>query len=140
MILEKIMSETLNRRADPEELPVVTNPAKTQRPLRPIPKPTENIQETFIEGLAGLREEPWRKLAACLGVGPQLFFPASGKVTPEAQALCNRCPVFNNCRKHSLTDYGYGIHGTWAARSASSINVETGRYQSRPRRSNNNDK
>ena len=133
------MPETLSRRPDPEELPVITNPAKAQRPLRTIPQPAENIQETFIEGLAGLREEPWRKLAACLGAGTKPFFPSDGKVTPEAQALCDRCPVFNNCRKHSLTDYGYGIHGTWAAQSASSINVETGRYQPRPKRSGDND-
>ena len=64
-----------------------------------------------------LDDESWRDDAACLGVGPDVFFPELGEggVTAEAQALCRACLVRDECLAYALADPE--LRGTWAGTS-----------------------
>lgn len=55
--------------------------------------------------------ELWRDQANCVGAPSDAFFPDDGQLTPEAAALCRRCPVRLECRDYALTN-GL-IHGIW---------------------------
>jgi len=35
----------------------------------------------------------WRKRAACRGIDPEVFYPASDEDAEEAKAICATCPV-----------------------------------------------
>lgn len=39
----------------------------------------------------------WHRLAACRGVGREVFFPPRGGSLAPARALCNGCPVAAEC-------------------------------------------
>lgn len=58
----------------------------------------------------------WRDEALCLGEDPSLFFPETGHsadTVPAAKAICNECPVIDECRDFALAmpQDGYGIFG-----------------------------
>lgn len=44
----------------------------------------------------------WRHRAACRGVDPGIFYPASDEDAEEAKAICAGCPVRQACLEHSL--------------------------------------
>lgn len=55
-----------------------------------------------------LAAEPWRELAACLGMDPQIFFDIDG----EAEKVCAACPVRLNCLAYAVvTRTEFGIWG-----------------------------
>jgi WhiB family redox-sensing transcriptional regulator len=50
-------------------------------------------------------DQPWRMLANCNGVDPDLFFPERGQSTDEAKAVCAGCEVRVECLEFAL------VHG-----------------------------
>ncbi len=44
----------------------------------------------------------WIEQANCRGVDPELFFPARGKPTRDAKALCKGCVVREECLDYAL--------------------------------------
>src|SRR5512138_682230 len=64
------------------------------------------------------RDTGWQDRAACLDEDPELFFPPGnewkGHENQEAaaKAVCNRCPVLEQCREKALVDGDpYAIRG-----------------------------
>lgn len=62
----------------------------------------------------------WRDRAACLGTDDDTFFPHEGDTDGAARAvaICDTCPVADQCLTEALTDEGtlgarhrYGIRG-----------------------------
>lgn len=47
-------------------------------------------------------ERPWMVFGACRGQDPNLFFPDSARTAREAVAICNTCPVVEECLDYSL--------------------------------------
>ena len=54
-------------------------------------------------------DRSWQDGAACYGMDVNLFYAV--EVTKEVKDTCKRCPVFEECERHSLR---YEIHGFWA--------------------------
>jgi WhiB family redox-sensing transcriptional regulator len=44
----------------------------------------------------------WRQRAACQGIDPSIFYPASDDDAEEARSICATCPVRQPCLEHSL--------------------------------------
>jgi WhiB family redox-sensing transcriptional regulator len=44
----------------------------------------------------------WRKQAACRGIDPEVFYPATDEDAEEAKAICSMCPVRQACLEHAL--------------------------------------
>ena len=44
----------------------------------------------------------WRQRAACRGVNPDVFYPASDEDAEPAKVICNACPVRQACVEHAL--------------------------------------
>ena len=46
----------------------------------------------------------WRKLSACEGLDPDIFYPASedDAASAPAKAVCETCPVKQPCLEHAL--------------------------------------
>jgi WhiB family redox-sensing transcriptional regulator len=60
----------------------------------------------------------WQARAACIGLGPDLFFPERGELTADARAVCARCPVSAECREYALsTAEKFGIWGGTSERA-----------------------
>lgn len=54
----------------------------------------------------------WQRLANCLGVDPDLFFPERGASTREAKAVCRACVVREDCLEYAITNSEkFGIWG-----------------------------
>jgi len=54
----------------------------------------------------------WRELAACRGVGLDLFFPERGESAEPARQVCAACPVRQPCLDYALTNrITYGVWG-----------------------------
>lgn len=54
----------------------------------------------------------WRWEAACLDVGPSVFYPPSGQRPVEAQVLCSGCGVRVECLEYALTNnQHWGVWG-----------------------------
>ena len=74
--------------------------------IRRLPGPVSELWDWQIEGL-------------CRGTNSSLFFhpdgergPARARREARAKAVCQRCPVLEQCRKHALTvQEGFGIWG-----------------------------
>lgn len=45
---------------------------------------------------------PWRQHAACRGLDPEIFYPASDEESGTAKAVCAQCPVNTACLDHAL--------------------------------------
>lgn len=60
----------------------------------------------LYEALAGVferrNEQTWRPGAACLGLGPGLFFPGSGTSNGAPSMVCDRCEVQKQCEEDNL--------------------------------------
>ena len=46
----------------------------------------------------------WRTRAACKGVDPDIFYPASDEEADEAKAICASCPVREACLEYALAN------------------------------------
>jgi WhiB family redox-sensing transcriptional regulator len=44
----------------------------------------------------------WRQHAACRGLDPEIFFPASDDDADSAKAVCDACAVRQACLEHAL--------------------------------------
>jgi len=54
----------------------------------------------------------WQRLANCLGVDPDLFFPERGASTREAKEVCRGCVVRESCLEFAITNgEKFGIWG-----------------------------
>jgi WhiB family transcriptional regulator, redox-sensing transcriptional regulator len=63
--------------------------------------------------------ESFRHLGACRGKDPSLFFPTGDQAAfqvQQAKAICNRCPVEDQCRQWAL-ETGED-HGVWGGLTA----------------------
>lgn len=58
-----------------------------------------------------------RSKGACVGVDPDLFFPAQGESTAKAKAVCARCPIRAACAEWAITaPEKFGIWGRLSER------------------------
>ena len=46
----------------------------------------------------------WRQRAACRGVDPDVFYPASDEEAEEAKSICRVCPVREACLEYALAN------------------------------------
>ena len=61
--------------------------------------------------LAGSPTPNFGRLAACDGEDPELFFAEAPALIAEAKAICNVCPVLEQCAKWGLESVNFGILG-----------------------------
>lgn len=59
----------------------------------------------------GTQSMGWTERASCHGMDPDLFFPGSGELAPEAKAACAQCEVRRECLEWALTHRERGIWG-----------------------------
>lgn len=64
------------------------------------------------------RSEGWKFRAECVGEDPELFFDKTQEAMAAAVAVCDRCPVIEQCLSEALAQEGmggqygrYGIRG-----------------------------
>lgn len=50
-----------------------------------------------------LTNQTWRQHAACRGVEPDIFYPATDEEAEVAKAVCAVCPVRQPCLEYALT-------------------------------------
>ena len=70
-------------------------------------------------GVDGQRDDElsWQRLANCLGVDPDLFFPERGASTREAKEVCRGCVVRDDCLDYALANgEKFGIWGGMSER------------------------
>ncbi|WP_124040084.1 WhiB family transcriptional regulator [Neoactinobaculum massilliense] len=54
----------------------------------------------------------WQEYALCAQTDPDLFFPEKGGSTAPAAAICETCPVQQECLEYALShDIRHGIWG-----------------------------
>ena len=46
--------------------------------------------------------EEWRHEAACIGMDPDIFFPAEGHSDAQAKVICAGCSVREDCLSYAL--------------------------------------
>ena len=51
-----------------------------------------------------LTNQTWRPLAACRGVEPDIFYPATDEEAEPAKAVCGVCPVRQPCLEFALAN------------------------------------
>ena len=56
-------------------------------------------------GLIDPDEADWRNRAACIGHGPDKFFPERGHSAAAAKEVCANCPVWQPCLEFALTTH-----------------------------------
>lgn len=47
--------------------------------------------------------ETWRDGAACRGIDPEVFYPATDEEAEDAKDICGQCPVVDPCLEHALS-------------------------------------
>jgi WhiB family transcriptional regulator, redox-sensing transcriptional regulator len=47
---------------------------------------------------------PWRLLAACRGLDPNLFVPERGEDSAEAKKVCRTCPSIHECVVYGISN------------------------------------
>ena len=55
------------------------------------------------EDVVPLTNQTWRQHAACRGVEPDIFYPASDEEVEVAKAVCAVCPVRQPCLEYALS-------------------------------------
>jgi WhiB family redox-sensing transcriptional regulator len=45
---------------------------------------------------------PWRQDAACKGLDPEIFYPASDEEAAVAKSVCRQCAVVTTCLEYAL--------------------------------------
>ena len=46
----------------------------------------------------------WRDRAACRGLDPEIFYPASDEDADVAKSICAECPVRESCLEYALAN------------------------------------
>ncbi len=70
-------------------------------------------------------ENSWQRLANCLGVDPDLFFPERGASTKEAKRVCRACVVREECLEYALANgEKFGIWGGMSERERRRVRRE----------------
>jgi WhiB family transcriptional regulator, redox-sensing transcriptional regulator len=76
--------------------------------VRVVPSGTDH-------GLFPLESElAWQREAACRGLGVEsqaIFFPSRGESVEDARAICERCPVTDECLAFALENHCIGVWG-----------------------------
>ena len=49
-------------------------------------------------------DKAWETQAACRGLDPEIFYPASDEEADAAKAVCGECLVRHACLEHALGD------------------------------------
>ena len=57
----------------------------------------------FVSTIDIVSGTTWRQYARCLGVDPEVFYPASDEGAEPAKAICRVCPVREACLEHAIT-------------------------------------
>ena len=57
-----------------------------------------------VTPMTALFTASWRKRAACRGIDPEVFYPATDEEAEEAKAICVMCPVRQACLEHALAN------------------------------------
>lgn len=67
-------------------------------------------------------ERSWQRLANCMGVDPDLFFPERGVSTREAKEVCRGCVVRSDCLDYALANgEKFGIWGGMSERERRTV-------------------
>lgn len=45
---------------------------------------------------------PWRQDAACKGLDPEIFYPATEEEAAAAKSVCQQCAVLSTCLEYAL--------------------------------------
>lgn len=48
------------------------------------------------------KQQTWRQHAACRGLDPLVFYPATDDEADDAKMVCDGCPVREACLEHAL--------------------------------------
>ena len=56
-------------------------------------------------------ERSWADEAACRGLDPLIFYPATDEEAEEAMAVCGVCPAREDCLEHAITNREH--NGVW---------------------------
>lgn len=68
--------------------------------------------------LSGMEVPAWYDEARCQDADPSLFFPDKRGSTGEAKAVCDACPVVDECLRYALDELGpHDDHGVWGGTS-----------------------
>ena len=68
----------------------------------------------------------WQDEAACRGVDTNLFFPENADVDDQVLALCENCPVKDECRDYGVVYEEWGIWGGLTASQRRRVRKEFG--------------
>ena len=78
---------------------------------------TPDASGASLPSLADLIQRPaWMKVAACRGLGQDVFFPERGEKLDAARAICAGCRVAEECRAFATADVN--LSGVWGGTSA----------------------
>ena len=70
----------------------------------------------------------WRELAACRGMGTEIFFPERGEDTDAAKAICDVCPVTEECLEEQMrlrvSGADFGVWGGTSARQRKALSIQ----------------
>ncbi len=72
----------------------------------------------------------WRKHAACRGIDPDVFYPASDEEAGAAKAVCDQCAVREACLEYALANREREVFG--AVPPSGNDGGSTGSAASRP--------
>ena len=56
-------------------------------------------------------ERSWADEAACRGLDPLIFYPATDEEAEDAKAVCDVCPVRDACLEHAIGNREH--NGVW---------------------------
>ena len=56
-------------------------------------------------------ERSWADEAACRGLDPLIFYPATDEEAEDAKAVCDVCPVRDACLEHAIGSREH--NGVW---------------------------
>lgn len=89
-----------------------------------------------MQGRAGFDEQSddndlgWQRLANCLGLPPDVFFPERGESTREAKEVCRGCVVRSECLDFAVNNgERFGIWGGLSERERRKVRRARARRQ-----------
>jgi WhiB family redox-sensing transcriptional regulator len=56
-----------------------------------------------VSNLTITTAQTWRDRAACRGIDPEVFHPATDEEAEAAKDICGQCPVQRPCLEHALS-------------------------------------
>lgn len=96
---ELVAWQPIDVRSDPFEVELLGDPA--------------DIVDALGDLLALAQRPAWHQDAACRGEGPEPWFPSRGVNAEHARAVCDECPVRQECLEAGL----YEPAGLWGGTS-----------------------